>query len=167
MTDAERQLVDLYLDSDLPEREHASLFQRFETDPEALAYLAARTQLNVDLRRSFKRRKLQQLAVAGAATSTSQASLKRVRPSWLSWHPLAAAAAAAAAVMVAGHALWLWPRAGDPIAVESVAVAPALTQVAVVTQLVDAMWNDVRFQTNDRVPMGRFSLKAGPIKVTP
>ena len=163
MTDAERQLVDLYLDGDLPEREHASLFQRFESDPEALAYLAARTQLNVDLRRSFKRRKLQQLAVAGAATSTSQASLERVRPSWLSWHPLAAAAAAA--VMVAGLAWWLWPHAGDPIAGESVAVAPAPTQVAVVTQLVDAMWNDVRFQTNDRVPMGRLSLKAGLVRL--
>jgi len=81
LTDAERQLVDVYLDGDFPEREYASLFQRLETEPEALAYLAARTQLDVDLRRSFKRRKLQQLAVAVAAKSTSQPSMKWVRPS--------------------------------------------------------------------------------------
>ncbi len=89
MTDSERQLVDLYLDGVLPESEQALLFQRLETDPEALVYLASRTQLNVDLRRSFKRRKLQQTAVAGAATST----VRQPRFVWLSWRPLTAAAA--------------------------------------------------------------------------
>ena len=89
MTDSERQLVDLYLDGFLPESEHALLFQRLETDPEALVYLASRTQLNVDLRRSFKRRKLQQMAVAGAATSM----VRQRRSVWLSWRPLTAAAA--------------------------------------------------------------------------
>jgi hypothetical protein len=89
MTDSERQLVDLYLDGVLPESEHALLFQRLETDPEALVYLASRTQLNVDLRRSFKRRKLQQMAVAGAATSMA----RQTRLPWLSWRPLTAAAA--------------------------------------------------------------------------
>ena len=89
MTDSERQLVDLYLDGVLPESEHALLFQRLETDPEALVYLASRTQLNVDLRRSFKRRKLQQTAVACAATSM----VRQPRSVWFSWRPLAAAAA--------------------------------------------------------------------------
>jgi hypothetical protein len=89
MTDSERQLVDLYLDGVLPESEHALLFQRLETDPEALVYLASRTQLNVDLRRSFKRRKLQQTAVAGAATSM----VRQPRSVWFSWRPLTAAAA--------------------------------------------------------------------------
>ena len=92
MTDAERQLVDIYLDGVLPESEHALLFQRLETDPEAVAYLAMRTQLNVDLRRSFKRRKLQQMAVASAAASTSRDKAMR-RTGWLSWRPLTAAAA--------------------------------------------------------------------------
>ena len=89
MTDSERQLVDLYLDGVLPESEHALLLQRLETDPEALVYLASRTQLNVDLRRSFKRRKLQQMAVAGAATSMA----RQTRLPWTSWRPLTAAAA--------------------------------------------------------------------------
>jgi hypothetical protein len=89
MTDSERQLVDLYLDGALPESEHALLFQRLETDPEALVYLASRTQLNVDLRRSFKRRKLQQMAVAGAATNMA----RQTRTRWFAWRPLTAAAA--------------------------------------------------------------------------
>ena len=89
MTDSERQLVDLYLDGALPESEHALLFQRLETDPEALVYLASRTQLKVDLRRSFKRRKLQQMAVAGAATNMA----RQTRTRWFSWRPLTAAAA--------------------------------------------------------------------------
>jgi len=89
MTDSERQLVDLYLDGVLPESEHALLFQRLETDPEALVYLASRTQLNVDLRRSFKRRKLQQMAVAGAATIM----VRQPRSVWFAWRPLTAAAA--------------------------------------------------------------------------
>ena len=89
MTDSERQLVDLYLDGALPESERALLFQRLETDPEALLYLASRTQLTVDLRRSFKRRKLQQMAVAGAATNMA----RQTRTRWFSWRPLTAAAA--------------------------------------------------------------------------
>jgi hypothetical protein len=89
MTDSERQLVDIYLDGILPESEHALLFQRLEADPEALVYLASRTQLNVDLRRSFKRRKLQQMAVAGAATIM----VRQPRSVWFSWRPLTAAAA--------------------------------------------------------------------------
>ncbi|MCX6854616.1 MAG: FecR domain-containing protein [Verrucomicrobia bacterium] len=100
MTDSERQLVDLYLDGVLPKSEHALLFQRLETDPEALVYLALRTQLNVDLRRSFKRRRLQQMAVAAAATST----VCQTRFHWLSWRPLAAAAACAA--LLVGGGLW-------------------------------------------------------------
>ncbi len=157
MTDAERQLVDLYLDGCLPETEHESLFRRLENDAEALSYLSARSQLHVDLRRSFKRRKLQQMAVAGASTSITQISLDRGRKPWFSWRPLAMAAA----VMMMGFFWWSWPIADDPIAVESLQLAPDLTQVAVVTQLVDAVWNDVEFQTNDRVPIGSFSLKAG------
>ena len=94
MTDSERQLVDLFLDGGLAESEHPLFFERLETDPEALAYLAARSQLNVDLRRSFKRRKLQQMGVAAAAANTRYDSEKRTRAFWLFWRPLTVAAAA-------------------------------------------------------------------------
>jgi hypothetical protein len=104
MTDAERQLVDLYLDGVLPESEHALLFQRLETDPEALVYLASRTQLNVDLRRSFKRRKLQQTAVAGAATST----VRQPRSVWFSWRLLTAAAAGIVFGMLCTSMVWAY-----------------------------------------------------------
>lgn len=93
MTDAERQLVDLYLDGGLPASEHPLLFERLETDPKALAYLAARSQLNVDLRRSFKRRKLQQMAVVATAVNTRYDSRERTRAYWWSWRPLTVAAA--------------------------------------------------------------------------
>jgi ferric-dicitrate binding protein FerR (iron transport regulator) len=112
MTDSERQLVDLYLDAALPESEHASLFQRLETDPEAVAYLAARTQLNVDLRRSFKRRKLQQMAVASAAASTSRDKAMRWT-GWLSWRPLTAAAAG----ILFGLLAFGWARRGVEVEV--------------------------------------------------
>ena len=104
MTDSERQLVDLYLDGFLPESEHALLFQRLETDPEALVYLASRTQLNVDLRRSFKRRKLQQMAVAGAATSMA----RQTRFHWLSWRPLTAAAAGVVFGLFSASVVWAY-----------------------------------------------------------
>jgi len=102
MTHSERQLVDLYLDGVLPESEHALLFQRLETDPEALVYLASRTQLNLDLRRSFKRRKLQQMAVAGAATSL----VHQPCSVWLSWRPLTAAAAGIVFGMFCASLAW-------------------------------------------------------------
>jgi hypothetical protein len=71
----------------------------------------------------------------------------------------------AAAVMVTALAWWFWPRGGDLIATESGEEALNAKQVAVVTQVVDAKWDDVGFQTNDRVPMGRFSLKAGLVRL--
>ena len=73
--------------------------------------------------------------------------------------------AAAAAVLVTGLALWFWPRAGDPMAGEPGTGVPAPSQVAIVTQVVDAQWEGVAFQTNDRVPAGRFSLKAGLVRL--
>lgn len=73
--------------------------------------------------------------------------------------------AAAAAVTVAGLTARFWPRSADPVAAVSGAIAHALSQVAVVTQVVDAQWNAVEFQTNDRVPVGKFSLKAGLVQL--
>lgn len=93
MTDSEHQLVDLYLDGALPESEHALLFQQLATDPEAMTYLAGRSELHADLRHAFKRRNLQQLAVASAVTSALLDARKRTPASWLSWRPLTAAAA--------------------------------------------------------------------------
>lgn len=93
MTESERQLVDLYLDGALPDSEHAVLFQHLETCPEAMDYLAARSQLNADLRRAFKRQKLQQIAMAGGVESSRRRQLKPVRSSWFSWRPITAAAA--------------------------------------------------------------------------
>lgn len=93
MTDSERQLVDLYLDGSLPETEQALLLQRWETDPEAMAYLAERSQLHVDLRRAFKLRNLRQQAVASAVTSAQRGARERLRASRFSWSPLMAAAA--------------------------------------------------------------------------
>ena len=93
MTDSERQLVDLYLDGGLPESEHALFFERLEADPGAMAYLAERSQLNVDLRRSFKRRNLQQMAVVATAANTHYDSRERTRAFWLLWRPLTVAAA--------------------------------------------------------------------------
>ena len=107
MTDSECQLVDLYLDGVLPESEHALLFQRLEADPEALVYLASRTQLNVDLRRSFKRRKLQQMAVAGAATIM----VRQPRSVWFSWRPLTAAAAGIVLGMFCTSVVWAYAGA--------------------------------------------------------
>jgi len=93
MTDSERQLVDLYLDGALPESERALLIQRLEIDPEALAYFAASSQIHADLRRSFKRRKIQQMGVAAAATNALHDSRNVSRASWFSWRSLSAAAA--------------------------------------------------------------------------
>ena len=93
------------------------------------------------------------------ASAPAKKTSERPAVGWLM--PLAAAAA----VMVTGLAWWFWPRAGEPIAAESGSGSPVSSQVAVVTQVVDAQWEDEGFQTNDRVPMGRFSLKAGLVRL--
>jgi hypothetical protein len=93
MTDSEHQLVDLYLDGSLPESERALLFQRLATDPEAMTFLAERSELHADLRRAFKRRNLRQLAVASAVTSALLDARERAPAPWFSWRPLTAAAA--------------------------------------------------------------------------
>ena len=112
------------------------------------------------------RRKL--IAEAGTDAGLRALALERAslplpttkrRSGWLQWRPLTAAAA----VLVTGLALWLVPRVGDRVPTESSAAAPR--QVAVVTQAVDAQWEGEPFQTNDRVPMGRFLLKAGLVRL--
>jgi anti-sigma factor RsiW len=147
MTDSERQLVDLYLDGVLPETEHALLFQRLETDPEALVYLASRTQLNVDLRRSFKRRKLQQTAVAGAATSM----VRQPRSVWFSWRTSALIASAAAVVLLA---FIVWPRA----AVDNEAISNG---VAMVSDTLDADFAETAVRSGDTIAPGKLTLNKG------
>ena len=95
MNESERQLVDLYLDGELPEAECSALLERLETDPQAVAYLAERTLLLSDLRRSVKRRNLQQWAVASTVEQRPHLGTARShsRFPWLQWRPLTAAAA--------------------------------------------------------------------------
>lgn len=93
MNESERQLVDLYLDGELPDAESVPLLTRLETDPQAISYLAERATLLSDLRRSLKRRHSQQWAVASTAKSSESRDVARPRNSrWFAWPPLAAAA---------------------------------------------------------------------------
>ncbi|MEY2598198.1 MAG: hypothetical protein RLZZ142_457 [Verrucomicrobiota bacterium] len=137
MTDSERQLVDLFLDGGLPESEHAILFERLESDPEALAYLAERSQLHVDLRRSFTRRKLQHLAVATAAMPSPGNSRALSPLSRISWRGLAAAAA----VLAVGFAT-LWQGKGtSPV-------------IAHMRQAFGARWENCTLPTEPDSPLG-------------
>ncbi len=86
MTESERQQVDLFLDGALSEPESTALLERLENDQEAITYLSQRAQLHADLRRSLRRRKLQQWAVAAAVgeekAPSSRTIWRRTRPSW-------------------------------------------------------------------------------------
>lgn len=78
MNDAERQQVDLYLDGALADEDARSLLARLQEDPEAVAYLAERSLLHGDLRRSLRRRGLQQWALA-ETTDKSPRPLRAAR----------------------------------------------------------------------------------------
>jgi len=92
VNDSERQQLDLFLDGDLSDAESAGLLTRLEDDPQAVAYLAERALLHNDLRRSIKRRKLQQWAVAQAACGEAPpVSAPPARSLRLAGAPLAAA----------------------------------------------------------------------------
>lgn len=89
MTESEQQLLDLYLDGELPDDRQDALLQRLESNPQALAWLAERALLHADLRAALNLQTLQQVAVAVMASPPSA----RTPSHWLSWRPLAAAAA--------------------------------------------------------------------------
>jgi hypothetical protein len=67
MNDADRQLIDLWIDGGLAADDAARVGARIEDDPDALAWLAERSQLHADLRRSLRRRGLQSAALSEAA----------------------------------------------------------------------------------------------------
>lgn len=102
MTESEQQLLDLYLDGELPDDQRAVLLQRLESNPQALAWLAERALLHEDLREALKRRALQQVAVAEISAVPSMRTPAR----WLSWRPLMAAAAGLVA-MASLVSMWL------------------------------------------------------------
>ncbi len=102
MTEADRQLVDLLLEDDLAEAERASLLARLENDPSAVAYLAERALLHVELRQSLQRRASQQWALATAAPG---APARKIAPFW---RPSFAALAAAAVILLAACGAWWW-----------------------------------------------------------
>lgn len=91
MNETERQLIDMLLDGTLPESEGASLLERVENDPVAVAYLADRTLLHNELRQSLKRRKLSQWATASTPSQATPTVTRPIR--WFPWRPLTAAAA--------------------------------------------------------------------------
>lgn len=112
MNDAERQLVDLLLDGELPDPERQRLLERLENDPQALGYLARRAALHAGLRESLKRRAVQRLAVASAAgsaeTMRAPASAVRARKgnAWLQARTLTAAAAGLVVGLFAASIVW-------------------------------------------------------------
>ena len=109
MNESERQLVDLYLDDELPDAESAALLERLAQDPQAVAYLAKRSLLFTDLRRSAKRRNLQQWAVASSVTPMEHRGTAKPGASrWLSWRPLAAAAAGIVLGMFCTSVVWAY-----------------------------------------------------------
>jgi anti-sigma factor RsiW len=109
MNESERQLVDLYLDDELPVAESAALLERLAQDPQAVAYLAERSLLFTDLRRSAKRRNLQQWAVASSVTPMEHRGTAKPGASrWLSWRPLAAAAAGIVLGMFCTSVVWAY-----------------------------------------------------------
>jgi hypothetical protein len=89
MTESEKQLLDLYLDGELPDDQQAALLQGLESNPNALAWLAERALLHEGLGAAMKSQALQQVAVAEMAALPSARRPGR----WFSWRPLTAAAA--------------------------------------------------------------------------
>ncbi|MEK7951160.1 FecR family protein [Luteolibacter soli] len=114
MNDADRQLVDLYLDGELPDEEAARLMERIDGDPEAVGYLADRALLQADLRRSLKRQHLEQWAVASAASE--KAGSRGRRPVWL--------ALAACLALLIGGTMW-WRAKADGVDLQVVHVEGA------------------------------------------
>ncbi|MEK0445322.1 MAG: hypothetical protein RLZZ399_643 [Verrucomicrobiota bacterium] len=80
MNPEDRELLDRLLDGDLPEPEEASLVERLEKDPEAMAWFAQRALLHTGLHTSLRRRSLQHSALVDLRHhSTVQSKLAWIR----------------------------------------------------------------------------------------
>lgn len=119
MNDADRELLDRWLDGEADAAEVNALLER---DAEAAPWLAARAALHADLQQSLERRRLQSVAEASAPRSAPVAVRGKVIP-----FRLALAGVAAAAVLVAGLVLHFLRTpetvqgSGDGVPVEVVA----------------------------------------------
>ncbi|MBP7948125.1 MAG: FecR domain-containing protein [Verrucomicrobiales bacterium] len=100
MNDADRMLLDRWLDGDA---DAASVSALLERNPEAAIWLASRAALHADLRRALERRRLQRVALDVAHPRQGRWSGR-----W-AW-----AAAAVLAVSAAVLALWPHGRSGHP-----------------------------------------------------
>lgn len=106
MNSEDRELMDRFLDGDLSAEQEASLVQRIESDPAALAWFAERALLHSGLHTSLRRRALQQSALI----DLREQHRKQARRQWLR----AGVGFAAACVCAAGF-IWL---AADPAGVK-------------------------------------------------
>lgn len=151
LSDTDRQLIDLMLDDDLPDKECEALLQRLEDDPEAIAYLAERATLHAYLGELTRRQSMTQTAVASALHPTpAKPPVIRIL------FGLAAAAAIALAFMV-------FPE--SPPAQQNAAAIkqPATTYVATLRGSVGCVWQSSPLQLNDgaRIPVGHYQLSRG------
>jgi len=119
MSEADRELIDRWLDGDLPPDEEVGLASRLETDAEVVAYLARRAHLHSALRQVLQRTAMQQRALALAeppplSEPHDLAALPRARrwPTKASW----AVAASLAAAVIGVSVLWLGKASASPSA---------------------------------------------------
>ncbi|MBI1372500.1 MAG: hypothetical protein GC159_07040 [Phycisphaera sp.] len=168
MNEAERQQVDLYLDGELSDAESEALLTRLEDDSDAVAYLAERSLLHNDLRRSMKRRRLQQWAVATTADEDNPHT-RNVAPRThrLSRTPLAAAVIGLVFGFIATSLVWgvIIPRRG--VHVQSVIVESfedAGMRLAPRFPDVSGVWNGTQGEIVhvDDAAEGRQVLRFGP-----
>jgi hypothetical protein len=117
MTEADRELIDRWLDGELPSDEEVRLASRLEADSEAVSYLARRAHLHGALRQAVQRSALQQKALAMVEFPPSRerhdlAALpqRRWRPTKASW----AAAVSLAVLMVGSSVMWLGQAKASP-----------------------------------------------------
>ncbi|PAW90272.1 MAG: hypothetical protein B9S33_01945 [Pedosphaera sp. Tous-C6FEB] len=162
MTESEKQLLDLYLDGELPDDQQAALLQCLESDPQAIAWLVERALLHEDVRAAMKDQALQQVAVAEMAAPPST----RIPGRWLSWRPLTAAVAVAAC-LVMGFLVILWAHRPGSAVHQQPGESQGLHYVAVLERVESAVWasgSPVR-QTGHGLRAGEFNLASGRIEV--
>lgn len=119
MSEADRELIDRWLDGDLPPDEEVGLASRLETDAEVFDYLARRAHLHSALRQVLERTAMQQRALAlveppPLSEPHDLAALPRARrwPTKASW----AVAASLAAAVIGVSVLWLGKASASPSA---------------------------------------------------